>query len=33
LIIGEKDFKEGGIIGGPSRKEAYEILVKKYKRM
>ncbi|QGR19631.1 BtpA/SgcQ family protein [Stygiolobus azoricus] len=32
LIIGEKDFKEGGIIGGPSKKEAYEILVKECKR-
>jgi membrane complex biogenesis BtpA family protein len=28
LIIGEKDFKEGGTIGGPSKKEAYEYLVK-----
>lgn len=33
LIIGEKDFKEGGIIGGPSKKEAYETLVKECKRM
>ena len=28
LIIGERDFKEGGVIGGPSNKEAYEKLVR-----
>ncbi len=28
LIIGEKDFKEGGVVGGPSNKEAYARLVR-----
>jgi len=32
LIIGEKDFKENGIVGGPNRKDAYEKLVKECKK-
>jgi len=31
LIIGEKDFKENGITGGPSNKEAYKKLVEECK--
>lgn len=32
LIIGEKDFKEHGEIGGPSKFEAYEYLVRECRR-